>query len=42
MAGIEIAQIPASIDYATFKQNEDMHSALVQSQAGAENEKKTG
>ena len=41
MAGIEIAQIPASIDYATFKQNEDMHSALVQSQAGAENEKKT-
>ena len=41
MAGIEIAQIPASIDYATLKQNEDMHSALVQSQAGAENEKKT-
>ena len=41
MAGIEIAQIPASLDYATFKQNEDMHAALVQSQAGAENEKKT-
>ena len=41
MAGIEIAQIPASLDYATFKHNEDMHSALVQSHVGEENEKKT-
>ena len=41
MAGIEIMQIPASIDYASLKQHEDMHSALVQSQALDENEKKT-
>jgi len=41
MAGIEIAQIPASIDYASFKHNEDMHSSLVQSQTGVEEEKKT-
>jgi hypothetical protein len=40
MAGIEIAQIPASIDYASFKHNEDMHSSLVQSQALDETEKK--
>lgn len=41
MAGIEIMQIPASIDYASLKQHEDMHSALVQSQVLDENEKKT-
>jgi len=41
MAGIEIAQIPASLDYAAFKHNEDMHASLVQSHVGAENEKKT-
>ena len=41
MAGIEIMQIPASIDYASLKQHEDMHSALVQSLALDENEKKT-
>ncbi|MCR4791250.1 MAG: hypothetical protein K5871_00715 [Lachnospiraceae bacterium] len=41
MAGIEIAQIPASIDYASLKHNEDMHSSLVQSQALDEGEKKT-
>ncbi len=41
MAGIEIMQIPASIDYASLKQNEDMHPALVQSQVLNENEKKT-
>ena len=41
MAGIEIAQIPASLDYATYKHNEDMHASLVQSHVGAENEKKT-
>ncbi len=40
MAGIEIAQIPASIDYASLKHNEDMHSSLVQSQALDETEKK--
>ena len=40
MAGIEIAQIPASIDYASLKHNEDMHSSLVQSQALNETEKK--
>ena len=39
--GIEIAQIPASLDYAAFKHNEDMHASLVQSHVGAENEKKT-
>ena len=41
MAGIEIMQIPASIDYASLKQHEDMHAALVSSQALDENEKKT-
>ena len=41
MAGIEIMQIPDSIDYASLKQHEDMHSALVQNQAHVENEKKT-
>ena len=40
MAGIEIAQIPASIEYASFKHNEDMHSSLVQSHVGVEAEKK--
>ena len=40
MAGIEIAQIPASIDYASLKHNEDMHSSLVQSHVGVEAEKK--
>ena len=40
MSGIEIMQIPASIDYASMKQNEDMHPALVSSQALDENEKK--
>ena len=41
MAGIEIMQIPASIDYASLKQHEDMHSALVSNQALDENQKKT-
>lgn len=40
MAGIEIAQIPASIEYASLKHNEDMHSSLVQSQALVEGAKK--
>ena len=40
MAGIEIAQIPASIEYASLKHNEDMHSSLVQSHVGVEAEKK--
>jgi hypothetical protein len=40
MAGIEIAQIPASLEYATLKQNEDMHASLVQSHMGAEAAKK--
>ncbi|MBR3575726.1 MAG: hypothetical protein IKN97_11235 [Lachnospiraceae bacterium] len=40
MAGIEIAQIPASIEYANIKHNEDMHSSLVQSQALVEGARK--
>ena len=40
MAGIEIAQIPASIEYASLKHNEDMHSSLLHSQALVEGAKK--